>query len=166
MERQRSISSCKRGFSDGIFWGIFLLIAGIVIVVGMIVITQVNNAIQATELNDTAKGIVSDFAGDFPGMFDALFVMFFIALLLGSMVLSLFVDTNPALFAVGFIVFILVLVLGGFFSNAFIDFAEDDTISMYANQFPMTLFIFNNFVLILVGYLGIMGVVIYGKLRS
>lgn len=157
----------KRGISDAILWVPFLFVAGIILIAGFIVMSQANTAIQdSNTLNNETKAFMAEQATDYPKIFDAIFVMFFFALILASFLLSTILDTNPGLFFISLLVFVIVLIVGAMVANSFIDVTSEDTISGYAAYFPMTMFIFNHYLTVLIVYVALLSLVIWGKVRQ
>lgn len=155
----------KKGISDGILWVVLIFIIFIIIVTGFFVNNSLNTAIAASDLGNESKQMVSDFNSDYPAIFDGLMVTFFFGLLLASFLAAILIDTNPAVYFIGLILFMVILVIGAFLANAAINFSESSAIANYAAEFPMSLFILNNFVIILVVYIALFMVVIWGKTR-
>lgn len=156
----------KKGISDSLLWGVFLLIVFISLAVGLLLMNVVNDAIQGSDMTADAKTLSSDFTNNYPSLLDYFFVMLFLGLMIASGLLSAYIDTNPAVMFVGLVLFILVLLIGGYFTNVMVDFAQDATMSTYTDQLPMTLFIINNYLLILLFFGGALAVIIWGKSRA
>ena len=111
----------------------------------------INDVIQEdTELTNESKAIYDDFNDSYPNIFDAAFIMAIIVLWITALIFSFFIDTNPLLF--GIIIFLLIFIfyIGASLSNQFSDIMDESDNAVQAAEFPMTNWVFDNFLVIIV----------------
>jgi len=109
-----------------------------------------NDVIQDDpELTNQSKEMFDDFNTAYPSIFDAAFVIAVIILWLFALFFSFMVDTNPILF--GLIIFLLIFVfyIGASLSNQFDEDMSTSDNAVQAANFPMTNWIFDNFLIVI-----------------
>lgn len=96
------------------------------------------------------------------------FFIFFtlIALMIGLIISSIYIDTHPAFTIIFIIALIVAVFIGGQLANVFDDVTADSTISATADEFVYTNLIFSNFGLIILVVGIIIVVVLFGKSRN
>lgn len=151
----------KKGFlvGDLLFFGVIILVLGIIIIIGGNLTTEFDTAINESSIDVEGKEIINGYTARYDGIWDWIF--FFIFMIFGiSIVASLFfLDSNPALFFVIIILFAFILLLIAIFSNVFEDFTESGDEYSQRKDMPILDYIMDNqlmFVLIF----GIIGAVI------
>lgn len=155
----------KASTADTFFWVIATFMIAMLIPIGYVFISNANDVIQTNNVfSPTAKTNLQSATNRYPSLFDGIFLLFFFGVLIGSIVLALFIDTNPAFFFVSIFIMIIMLVVGGMLANVF-DVQKNSVISPYVAAFPMTLFVFENFVTIILVYAFLLAIVIYAKTR-
>lgn len=94
---------------------------------------------------------------------DYLFFFSFIALSIGVVISSIYIDTHPALMMVFIIALIISIILAGVFANVFVSVGESDSMSSTYNQFTLTKTLITHFPLavFIVGLL--VAMILYGK---
>lgn len=97
---------------------------------------------------------------------DYLFLFSFIAITIGLIISSIYIDVHPALTIIFIIALIIAVVLAGIFANAFVEVGEDTEVISTYNQFTLTKIIVTHLPL-LVFVIGLIVVIIlYGKGRG
>lgn len=76
--------------------------------------------------------------------FDLTFAMVIIGAALGLFVGAFFVDQHPAFLPINILLFIIIIFIAAQMSNTFIIFAQSPAIIDTANQYPMTIYIWQN----------------------
>jgi hypothetical protein len=94
---------------------------------------------------------------------DYFFLFSFIAILIGLIISSIYIDTNPAIVIIFVVALIIILVLGGIFANIFTEIGEESEIASTYNEFTYTKMIFNSLPLLILFTGVVIAVILYGK---
>lgn len=97
---------------------------------------------------------------------DYLFFFSFIAITIGLIISSVYIDAHPALTIIFIIALIIAVVLAGIFANAFVEVGEDAEIISTYEQFTLTKTIITNLPLLIFIVGLIVVIILYGKGRS
>ena len=143
---------------------LFVFIIGAVIV--SLLTSEVENFIVEDEaLSDSEKAMVTNMTSSTPQFLDSVFIFAMVALMIAMIISSLFIDTHPIFFIISLILLVAVLIVAAVISNTWSDFASDGDLSSYADKFPMSGFVMNNLVEVIVVFAMIIALVLYLKLR-
>lgn len=160
------VLNSKRGnvFADSVTVLVILFAFGLGIMVIYPALFDINTAVQAdNQLSNVTKTTVDDFTTRYPSIFDGAFVMIVGLLWVAAIVLSVTVDSNPAFLGIIIISLIVVLLLGNILAETYSDVVSTDGLTTLATTFPMTNFILNN----LLGVILVIGasilIALYGK---
>jgi hypothetical protein len=115
------------------------------------------------DISDNAKIASADINNKLPTLLDNLFVWIIILLWIGIIITTYLIDTNPAFFVIVVILLLLVLIVGMDISNFYAEFIADSDVSLYVTSFPMTTWMMNNLLYILIGMSFSAGVTLYAK---
>lgn len=96
-------------------------------------------------------------------LLDYLFFFSFIAITLGLIISSIYIDVHPALIIIFLIALVIAIVLAGIFTNAFVQVGEDTEIISTYNQFTLTKVIITHLPLLVFVVGLIVVIVLYGK---
>jgi len=97
---------------------------------------------------------------------DYLFFFSFVAITIGLIISSIYIDVSPALMIIFIVALVIAVVLAGIFANVFVEIGEDAEIISTYNQFTLTPIIVTHLPL-LVFIVGLIVVIIlYGKGRG
>jgi hypothetical protein len=97
---------------------------------------------------------------------DYLFFFSFVAITIGLIISSIYIDVHPALMVIFIIALVVAVVLAGIFANAFVEIGEETEILSTYNQFVLTQIIITHLPL-LVFVVGLVVIIIlYGKSRG
>lgn len=121
---------------------------------------------QQKEFSNTTLETIENVEGKTIPYLDYLFFFSFIAIFIGLIISSIYIDVHPALTVIFIIALIIAIVLAGIFSNAFIEVVEDEEIISTSNQFILTKTIVGNLPLIVLVTGIIVILVLYGKGRG
>lgn len=156
----------KGSTSDAVVWLVMLVMMAILFPIGLMLMDNLNDGIQEQQIGSTESlSQVQNFTDRFPSLFDGIFVFLFMGMLIATLLFALFIDSNPALFFVGIVVVVIVLVLAAMLGNTVDHWINSPVISGYTSQFPMTSFIWNNIVFIVITWIVVVGVVIWAKVK-
>lgn len=147
----------KAYIQDFLFFGIMMLIVSIMFVIGVVLMTEVDTKIQASDLAAGPKAISSSQISRFPDIFDNMFIMIFFTLVIGIIAGYYLIQTHPALlFPIG-IIFAFILIVIAINGNVFNEFAAHDSISPTATSMGGLSFLMNNLleIVVVLGFLGI-----------
>jgi hypothetical protein len=101
--------------------------------------------------------------GRMDNVFDYGILTLFVGVLISLLITSYVLQTNPALF---FIVVLVVGIMGavaGYFSNAYNTFINDSTFTTISSNFPVTNFLMNNYLIIVIITVFLMLIVFFAK---
>jgi len=160
--------SNKRGQTvfDTIMVIIVLFILALAAIIGSIVFSGVNDDVQAdTTLSNQTKTTMSTINDNYTNWFDAAILgalIFFWALLL---ITSFLIDTHPVFFIVTVLLLMAVFVVSMIISNAYVEITTDSDMSAFSVQFPLTNFIMNNLLIIIIVIGLSTGVALYAKFQ-
>lgn len=99
-------------------------------------------------------------------LLDYAFFFSFIAIVIGLIISSIYIDTNPALMIIFIIVLVVAVVLAGIFANVFTSIAGSSEISSTYASFPLTNIIITHFPLLVFAVGLIVAIILYGKARG
>ena len=148
----------KKGFiQDFLFFGIMMLIFAIMTVTGVMLMGEINDHLQDSDLSPGAKAISDEQITRFPKIFDNIFVMVFFVLVLGIIAGYYIIQTHPALLFPIAIIFGFILIIIAIQGNVFESFASSDSMAPTMAKMPGMGFIMNNVleIVVVLGFLGI-----------
>lgn len=118
------------------------------------------------EFSNNTRDTITAVEGKTIPFLDYLFFFSFVAITIGLIISSIYIDVHPALTVIFIIALIIAVVLAGIFANAFVEVGEDSEVVSTYNQFTLTKIIITNMPL-LVFIVGLIVVIIlYGKGRG
>jgi|SRR3972149_11340416 len=155
----------KRGDLQSIIIMIVILFA---LGLGAILFSRVFLAVT-TELKDVPEfsnqtiSTIESVEGKTIPFLDYLFFFSFIALSLGIIISSIYINTHPAIMIIFIIALIIAIVLAGIFANAFVEVGETSELSSTYDQFTLTKMLITHLPLaiFIVGLL--ITIILYGK---
>lgn len=118
-----------------------------------------------TEIAQEARDELTDLEARYPSNLDGAFALAFGLLWLVTLITSFMIDSKPAFFIVSLVLFIGVLIAGGMLSNAYGEWTDDEEISVFADEFPMSNFILDNLIIVLLLLGGSIAIVMFAKSR-
>lgn len=90
----------------------------------------------------------------------------FFGLIIGVLVTAYFIDVHPVFFVISLIMFIFLIFASVYISNTFQEIVNDSEFSVTVTKFPITVFIHENLILLLILTFVLMSVIMYGKSRN
>lgn len=141
----------------------------ILFVVIYLAVDKINTNFQANPIFDDAnesKEIMGDMKNNAPLVFDGIIVTLLFGLIMVAVVGAFLIDTHPMFFIFSVILLAVYLIIGGYMNEAWDDVNANSEFSTYSADFPLSTFIFDNIIIIILitGFL-IMGS-LYAKLRN
>lgn len=97
---------------------------------------------------------------------DYLFFFSFVAITIGLIISSIYIDVHPALMVIFIIALVVAVVLAGIFANAFVTIGEETEVISTYNQFPLTQIIITHLPLLVFVVGLIVVIILYGKSRG
>lgn len=161
-------SSNRRGQTilDMLLVIVFLFIIGIGMIFGAKVFTDVNTDIQADpDISDYAKNDLNTSATNYPTIMDNAFILLMSLLWVALIVTSFLIDSHPVFFVITVILLVFVFIVGMILANAFQDVVAEDDLAESAALFPMTNWVFENFLLLLIAMGFSTALALYAKAR-
>lgn len=164
-----SLRRSKKGssFIDIFFVAIMFIILAVTVVTGYFIFNEFNDSVQASDdFSAEAKTVSASNAGNFLEVFDKFFLFAIIGLSIGLIVGATLLNTHPAFFLGAVILLGFLVFFAAIMSNTYEDFANDPTISDYADDFIILPWVFLNFpkIFVVIGIL--MLVALFAKLRG
>lgn len=115
-----------------------------------------------TGMHNQSKEIVGNFVTGYPAWFNGLFLLVFVFLVIGVVIGASVIDTHPAMFFVALVLLLIFLGVAATAANIYDDFASDEDMVGYTEQFTVIEFVMQNFVKIIAG----MGFIILGVMYA
>lgn len=143
---------------------VILFVVGIVSLFFSKIFLAITGELKAMpDFSNTTKDNLTFVEGKTIPFLDYAFFFSFIAIAIGLIISSIYIDVHPAIAIIFIIILIVAVVLAGIFANAFVTIGEDSELSSTYEQFTLTKIIITHFPL-LVFIIGlIVVIVLYGK---
>lgn len=156
----------KGGLPDGIFLVIAFFVLAVIFLFSYVIFSKINNEFQESSLiSDQGKSMSSTTMGRFPGLFDNIFLFIVVGFGIAIIAGVWFIPSHPALFWLSIPVLAFIIWLGALYSNIYYQIRTHELVASFASDFPITIFIFDNFVLLITMYMILLAVALYGKAR-
>lgn len=124
----------------------FLIVLGLFSLVMVLVMDQINNSVQADDsFPAVAKTLYGNMRTQLPGMFDWWFGLFLIALPLLAASLAYFNNIHPIVFWLVLPIIIISIFLGAAYAEVWKSAVADPSLSVYANELPITNVVLTNY---------------------
>ena len=124
------------------------------------IFNDLNTTFQSSNIDSKGKTIIANTNSQLPTFSDYTILFTLVALWVIGLIGAYYIDATPVFVMILFFMFIALIVASMFLSNAYFDISENfDT----AVNFPITNFIMNNIVIILIGIGTTMSMVMFGK---
>jgi len=157
----------KKGSMLDLFFIVSIMFAfAIIILVGWLVMSNVNDKFQTKLDGDVAKTTIQESTNRYVDIFDGIFLFVFFGSFIGVIIGSLFLDTHPAFFIVSIIILIILCILVAIFANAYGEIASADKIRDFGDDFTFIPFIMQYFVQIIIVMFCSVSIALYSKSRS
>lgn len=154
----------KANVMDIIFIVITLILLGLGFFFIKYAFDDINTDLIAdTDLSEQAKSMISSGNANYTSWSDYAVGFVFFGLLMGILITSYLIDTHPVFFVVSLILFIFVIFVGVEISNSFQEIVGETEFLTLQDDYPITMFIINNLVMILIAIFVLMSIILYGK---
>ena len=154
----------KGGIPDAIFYMVAIFTVAIIILVGFLVLSEINDNFQDSgSISTQGKSIMSNLTGKYVGIFDNAFLMIVVGILIGTGVGVWFIKTHPALFWIMIPIFAFIIFLTAIYANVFFNFSSNDKIAPIASQFVIITFVLNNYAYIMTGVIVLIAILLFSK---
>ena len=159
---KRLRSNKKGSLQDILFIGVVLLFAGIVILIGFKVTSEINDQIQSNDVVEArGKAAATTLTNFYPGVIDNSFLFLTIALSIGALVLAALVRIHPIFIPIFIIALIFIILVSGILSNIYQEMAEEPGLISQADDLTFISKILT-FLPLIVGVIGtLMMIVLY-----
>jgi len=164
-----TIASGKRGQTglDLILVVVMLFVFAIVAIFGYSMVSDFNTEWQQeTDVSNESKDSMGSYATKFPTVMDQTFAILVGLLWLALIVTSFLIDSHPAFFVVTVLILLIVFFVAMELSNYFEEFMDDAEMSGFAAQFPITNWLMNNLLIVIVVMGLSAGVALYAKSQT
>ena len=119
---------------------------GVFIPIAYIAFSGINDGIQDSDLiASDIKDTMQSQSDGFKNTWDYTFLTIVIAVLIGLLLISYYLNTYPAVFIIFFVLTILFSLVGGFLANAFSDLFLNPILGASLTNFPIINFILSNY---------------------
>lgn len=152
------------GLLDNIVIFGFLFGMAICSVLGLYVINIFTDNFNSQIDNPIVEEHTQSYQEKNQSIMDGMIILFFVILVLGSVVTNLYLDSSPVYFIIFFLLSLLVMFLMIPFSTI-IENMEGSVFQATYEYFPMTMFLVDNAVIVMVLYIIIIGISLYMKQR-
>jgi len=157
----------RAGIPDGIFYMVAIFAVAIISLVGLMILTNLNDQFQKTSgMTETGKGLVDNIRGSYVKVIDGAFLMIFIGVLIGVVVGVWFIKTHPALFWITIPIFAFIIFLSAIYANVFFNFSQNPKIIASTNAFTVIPFIMNNYAYVITGALILIAIALFAKSKG
>lgn len=149
---------------DMIMLVVFLFIFALGAIIGYRTLTDLNDEIQsATDMSNESKDFSQRVTDHYDTTFDNAFILFLVLFWIILLVSSFLIDTHPAFFIVTLILLAFTLIIGMSLSNAYEEVISDDDLSASGSAFPMTYWVMQHILIVLIVIGLTTGVALYAK---
>lgn len=143
---------------------IFLIVFGVLAILGYMVFTDVNEDLQTDpDLSDSSKQISNTLATNYPSLLDNGFMLVLILFWIFVIISSFMVESHPIFFVISFILLISIFVVVMLLSNSFQELMDDPDLTEASDHFPKINFILNNLLTIAFVFAISIILALYGK---
>lgn len=147
---------------------IFILVVLVSVALGFFFVRYSFNDINADlladpDLNTEAKATLLQGNNNYINWADATIGFLFFGLMLSILITSYLIDSHPIFFIASIISFIFVIFIAGNVGNLFYDTVEQDEYAQLQSDFPITMFIMDNLILLITITFVLTIIVLYGK---
>lgn len=138
----------------GILSVVVIMSMGLIIFLGQKIFTDLNTELQSSpELSASTKGNITGIVNTYTSFSDGLILFVLSLFWIFSLIAAYYTDNNPVFFVISLVVMLFLIAASGILVDFWTEYSSDAAYSGYTTVFPITTFIMDNFVAILVGML-------------
>lgn len=123
---------------------VFVFILAITIMVGYLILSNINNQWTAKDMGTVSKNIVNDQTNRYINLWDGLFGFLLVGLSLAAAISAYFIDTHPVLFPLLLIVLAAYIFVAASVSNAYWGIEGSTAFSSFAESFKLMHYVMNH----------------------
>lgn len=129
--------------------------------------SDLNTEIQSDDILSTEnKERVDDLHQKFPSFFDGTFMLLLFMFTIAAAISAYFLDTHPIFFFISIFILAAVLFAGSLLGDYYNELAEESDFSSAAVDFPMTQWVFDHFLIVIVMIGFVIIISLYAKYNS
>jgi len=168
MNRKRSFFKSKRAsYAFDLIWIIvFVFVLAVGVIVGKLIVSQLNLATDEMPIPAEAKTMVDTIDTGYTSAWDGLYLFAFVILCTALWFSSWIIDAHPVFFIITVVLIIIFSIVSMILSTIFDKMFENNSMSPIADQFVIIPFFMDNFVIIMIIVGIITGVLLYAKRSS
>jgi hypothetical protein len=136
----------------------------VISIISLYLMTEFNAGVQGMFTSNVSYDVLNQTVDTMKG-FDAAGVFVFFGIATGIIISAFLIKSHPVFFVISIFVLAFVIVVAAQISNVFIEFGRADEIIASANEFSLTIQIFNNLPTIIMVLGIIVSIVMYAKMR-
>ena len=166
MGLQNILKSKKAGLPDGFFLIVAFFAIAILFILMYVILSNFNDKIQElSAVHQVGKDLSSDLLGKYVPLFNQMFLFIVIGLGIAVLAGAWFIASHPALFWISVPILAFIIFVGAVFANIYAEITDNQEISAYADEFTFINFIFEHFVMIIMVFVLLLALVLFGKGR-
>jgi len=147
---------------------IFIIVVLVALAIGFFFIKLIFNEVNTDLVNDQdltveSREMLSSSNDNYTNWADASIGFLFFGLLLAVLITSFLIDSHPIFFVASIIMFIFIIFVAGNVGNLFYDTIEAEELTVLQADFPITMFIMDNLILLIVITFTLTLIILYGK---
>lgn len=158
------LNSKGNAFLDTLTVLITIFVFGVITIFGYTLLSNFNDDLQTSDVSNLTKVQVDNLTTDYPSFMDYAFITALVLLWIASIIFSFMVDSHPIFLVITVILLLFVMFMGGILSNSYNFISEESGFS--SASFPITNFVLNNLLLVVVFFGVSISVSLYAKNRS
>ena len=155
----------KGSLLDPLILIVIIFIVGFVAILGFKIFGSVNDNLQANDVLDSDQKEILQTAHDtYISVFDIGFLIIFIMFLIAIIVGAFLIDTHPIFLPIFLFLAIILIMITGILGNIYYDMTTQEFATERV-QFPIIMFVMDNFIKMIVAVILISAVSLYAKSR-
>ena len=158
----------KKGFlGDIVYIGIFMFVFAVMILVGYLMLTNINTNFQASDdISTQAKTMLNTQETRYTNVWDGIFAFIFIGLSIAAIISAFLIDTHPIFFILSLLFIAFFIIAFAILANAYYTLESADAFIGFAEDFVAMHYIMNHLAhyIVIEGFL--ISLALYAKARS
>ena len=154
----------KGGLTDGIFLVLALFALAVIYLFSYVMFSQINTEMQNSDIiSAQAKTNANSIMDRYASLFDNIFLFILVGLGIAVVAGAWFIPSHPALFWFSIPVMAFIIWISGLYANIFTEIKNNAEVVTYAADMPITIFVFQNYVIIITVYILLLSLALYAK---
>ena len=162
-------SGSKKGnvFAESLTVVIIILVFIVMIFMSHMIQNDMNDEIQADDdFTNETKELMQENTSRFPQYMDPLVVFLGVMLWITVIIAALLIDTHPAFAVITFVLMIITLIVSAMLANNFYEVLSEPELVGLQSDFPISMWVIENIVQMILVMSITTGIILYGKLKS